>query len=105
MSKYTILAGAPEGYDALLIAEAVRKNGGTHLHIARDEPRAAALAEALGFFDPRLSVLMFPGWDCLPYDRVSPKPEIAAQRMTVLAALAGKSKGPRVIVTTVSAAL
>ena len=105
MSKYTILAGAPEGYDALLIAEAVRKNGGTHLHIARDEPRAAALAEALGFFDPGLSVLMFPGWDCLPYDRVSPKPEIAAQRMTVLAALAGKSKGPRVIVTTVSAAL
>ena len=105
MSKYTILAGAPEGYDALLIAEAVRKNGGTHLHIARDEPRAAALAEALGFFDPGLSVLVFPGWDCLPYDRVSPKPEIAAQRMTVLAALAGKSKGPRVIVTTVSAAL
>ncbi len=105
MSKYTILAGAPEGYDALLIAEAVRKNGGTHLHVARDEPRAAALAEALGFFDPTLSVLMFPGWDCLPYDRVSPKPEIAAQRMAVLAALTGRAKGPRVVVTTVSAAL
>jgi transcription-repair coupling factor (superfamily II helicase) len=105
MSKYTILAGAPEGYDALLIAEAVKKNGGIHLHIARDEPRAAALVEALAFFEPKLEVLTFPAWDCLPYDRVSPKPEIAAERMATLAALTGRRSGPRVVVTTVSAAL
>ena len=105
MSKFTILAGAPEGYDALLIAEAVKKSGGLHLHVARDEPRAAALVEALGFFAPELDVLTFPGWDCLPYDRVSPKPEIAAERMATLAALTGRKRGPRVVVTTVSAAL
>ena len=105
MSKYSILAGAPEGYDALLIAEAVKKSGGTHLHIARDEQRAAALVEALAFFEPKLEVLTFPAWDCLPYDRVSPKPEIAAERMTTLAALTGRKRGPRVVVTTVSAAL
>jgi len=105
MSKYSILAGAPEGYDALLIAEAVKKSGGTHLHIARDEQRAAALVEALAFFEPTLEVLTFPAWDCLPYDRVSPKPEIAAERMTTLAALTGRKRGPRVVVTTVSAAL
>jgi transcription-repair coupling factor (superfamily II helicase) len=105
MSKFTILAGAPEGYDALVIAEAVTKNAGLHLHIARDEPRAAALAEALNFFAPRVPVLMFPGWDCLPYDRVSPKAEVAAERMATLAALTARAKGPRVVIATVSAAL
>jgi transcription-repair coupling factor (superfamily II helicase) len=88
-----------------VIAEAVNKNGGLHLHIARDEPRAAALAEALRFFAPKLPIAMFPGWDCLPYDRVSPKAEVAAQRMATLAALTGKVKGPRVVIATVSAAL
>ncbi len=105
MSKFTILAGAPEGYDALVIAEAVTKSAGLHLHIARDEPRAAALAEALNFFAPKVPVLMFPGWDCLPYDRVSPKAEVAAERMATLAALTARAKGPRVVIATVSAAL
>src|SRR6185295_16711523 len=105
MSKFSTLAGAPEGFDALLIAEAVRKQGGVHLHVARDEGRAAALAEALRFFEPSLPVLMFPAWDCLPYDRVSPKPEVAAERMATLAALAKPARGPRVVITTVSAAL
>jgi transcription-repair coupling factor (superfamily II helicase) len=41
----------------------------------------------------------------LPYDRVSPKPEIAAERMATLAALTARKPGPRVVVTTVSAAL
>ncbi len=105
MSKFTILAGAPEGYDALVIAEAVSKNAGLHLHIARDELRAAALAEALQFFAPKVPLLIFPGWDCLPYDRVSPKAEVAAERMATLAALTGKVKGPCVVIATVSAAL
>jgi transcription-repair coupling factor (superfamily II helicase) len=105
MTKFTILAGAPEGYDALLITEAVKKSGGLHLHIARDEPRAAALAEALAFFEPSVGVLPFPAWDCLPYDRLSPKAEVAAERMATLAALTGRARGPRVVITTVSAAL
>lgn len=105
MSKYSILAGAPEGYDALLIAAAARKAGRLHLHIARDEVRMAALSEAVRFFDPSLPVLTFPGWDCLPYDRVSPKPEIVSERMATLAALAAGVKGPCVVVATVSAAL
>ena len=105
MSKYLILAGAPEGLDALLIAKAVRKSGGLHLHIARDELRLSAMLEALRFFDPALSVLSFPAWDCLPYDRVSPKPEVVAERMATLSALTGARAGPTVVVTTVSGAL
>jgi transcription-repair coupling factor (superfamily II helicase) len=43
------------------------------------------MARALAFFDPTMPVLRFPGWDCLPYDRVSPNPDISAARMATLA--------------------
>ena len=33
-------------------------------------------------------MLSFPAWDCLPYDRVSPKPDIESARLATLAALA-----------------
>ncbi len=101
------VAGAPEGFDALVIAKAVRARNGVHLHIARDDSRASQLAETLAFFDPQLPVLQFPAWDCLPYDRVSPKPEIAGERMAALATLAarGNMREPLVVITTVNAAL
>lgn len=105
MNRYSTLAGAPEGLDALVIAQRARKAGAIHLHIARDEPRLAALAEAIRFFDATLPVLTLPGWDCLPYDRVSPKPEIVAERMATLSALAGGVTGPVVVIATVSASL
>ena len=41
---------------------------------------------------------------CLPYDRISPNPEIAAARMATLAALADGFDRPAVVLTTVNAA-
>ena len=49
------------------------------VHVARDDARLAAMRAALRFFAPELPVLAFPAWDCLPYDRISPNPEIAAR--------------------------
>ncbi len=49
-------------------------------------------------------MLAFPAWDCLPYDRVSPNPEIAAARMATLAALARGFDRPAAVLTTVNAA-
>ncbi len=72
------VGGAPEGYDARLVADLVARANGPVIHVARDDARAAAMAEALAVFAPSLPVLQFPAWDCLPYDRVSPNPEIAA---------------------------
>ncbi len=43
---------------------------------------------ALAVMAPGVVVLDLPAWDCLPYDRVSPNPEILARRMSTLAALA-----------------
>ena len=74
------------------------------VHVARDDARLAAMRAALRFFAPELPVLAFPAWDCLPYDRISPNPEIAAARMATLAALAGGFDRPAAVLTTVNAA-
>ena len=99
-----ILGGAPEGFDARLLAHEVARAGAPVIHVARDDKRAEAMVQALSFFAPELSVLRLPAWDCLPFDRVSPAPEIASDRMATLAALAHGVPGPFVLLTTLSAA-
>ncbi|MEM9988971.1 MAG: DEAD/DEAH box helicase, partial [Pseudomonadota bacterium] len=96
--------GAPEGADALAVSQAVTARGGLVVHIARDEARAAAMRSAVSFFASNVPVLSFPAWDCLPYDRLSPSPEVVSARMAGLAALtAHDGKTPMVLVTTVNA--
>ena len=97
--------GVPEGFDALLLA---RRRGETEapiLHVCRDDARMARMADALGFFAPDVEVLRFPAWDCLPYDRVSPNPEIVSERVTVLTRLLepATAAGGRIVLTTVNA--
>lgn len=97
------VGGAPEGFDARLVADLVGRAKGPVIHVARDDARAAAMAEALAVFAPALPVLHFPAWDCLPHDRVSPNPEISAARMATLAALAHGFDRPGVVLTTLNA--
>ena len=97
------VSGAPEGFDARLILKEVAQQGSV-VHIARDDKRMAAMQAALRFFAPDMPVLIFPGWDCLPYDRMSPNPDISAQRMATLAALVHKMPGQFVVLTTLNAA-
>jgi transcription-repair coupling factor (superfamily II helicase) len=101
------LSGAPDGYDAYLAAEAATRRKGLVLFVAADDARAQSAQDAMTFFAPNLSVLGFPAWDCLPYDRVSPKPDIESERMATLAALARRDKdsAPAIVVTTIAALL
>jgi len=99
-----IMGGAPEGFDAKLILAEVEKAAGPVIHVARDDKRMAALQEALAFFAPDMPVVSFPAWDCLPYDRVSPNPDISAARVSTLAALVHAIPQRFVLLTTLSAA-
>jgi len=87
MPGSVLIAAAPEGQDALILADLL-KAGRDVIHIARDEARMVGLRECLSVFAPDLDVLCFPAWDCLPYDRVSPRSDVLAQRMDVLTDLA-----------------
>ncbi|ADO42217.1 transcription-repair coupling factor [Ketogulonicigenium vulgare] len=98
------VSGAPEGFDARLILQEIAKSGGPLVHVARDDRRLAAMQAALAFFDPAMPVFVFPAWDCLPYDRISPNPEISAARMATLAALTHGMPQRYVLLTTLNAA-
>ncbi|WP_170580618.1 transcription-repair coupling factor [Ruegeria arenilitoris] len=102
--NHVIVGGAPEGYDAQLVLNEVARSGGPVLHVARDDKRAEAMRAALRFFAPDMPVILFPGWDCLPYDRVSPNPDIAAARVATLAALVHQMPERFVLLTTLNAA-
>ena len=99
-----VVAGAPEGADALLLG-AWAAEGRALLHVARDDARLYRLVDHLRFFHPGVETLAFPAWDTLPYDRVSPNIEIMADRASVLAKLAAGEGAALVVVTTVSAIL
>jgi transcription-repair coupling factor (superfamily II helicase) len=108
------LASVPDGFDALAVADLARGlSGGAGgpavlVHVARDGQRQQALQNALQFIAPEIAVLVFPAWDCQPYDRVSPHAGITAQRMTTLARLArsrSSEERPRILSTTISAAV
>ncbi|NRB35292.1 MAG: transcription-repair coupling factor [Rhodobacteraceae bacterium] len=103
-SQHLVLGGAPEGFDARLILSEIAKSKAPVLHVARDDKRMAAMLSALRFFAPDMPVLTFPGWDCLPYDRVSPNADIAATRMATLAALVHQMPEQFVLLTTLNAA-
>ncbi|MBT8458832.1 MAG: transcription-repair coupling factor, partial [Boseongicola sp.] len=99
------VSGAPEGFDAsLILSEFEKAAGGVVCHVARDDKRLAAMRGALAFFAPEMPVITFPGWDCLPYDRVSPNADISATRMATLAALVHDMPKRFVLLTTLNAA-
>ncbi|MBS0571894.1 MAG: transcription-repair coupling factor [Proteobacteria bacterium] len=97
------LSGAPEGFDARALARELER-GAPVVHIARDDKRMEAMRAALAFLAPGAVVLTFPAWDCLPYDRVSPNPDLSAARMATLAALAQGVPGPFILLTTLNGA-
>ncbi len=106
----TVLYGAPEGQDARILAERARSlvaEDGVAVHVALDDLRMAELAELLSFFAPDVKVIELPAWDCLPYDRVSPRGEVVAKRVAALAGLLAwkeeKRRYPRILLTTVNA--
>ncbi|MCR9107891.1 transcription-repair coupling factor [Marivita sp. XM-24bin2] len=102
-SQHITMGGAPEGFDARLVLAEAEKHGGAVCHIARDDRRLAQMRDALRIFAPSIPVFVFPGWDCLPYDRVSPNPDISATRMATLAALTHAMPSQYVLLTTMSA--
>ncbi|MFN0263765.1 transcription-repair coupling factor [Tepidamorphus sp. 3E244] len=108
----TVVAGVPEGYDAFIVADVARQfaeagqgSAVDAIFVARDVPRMSAYAEAAAFFTPDVEILTLPGWDCLPFDRVSPTPGVLSQRLATMARLVVPRAGKRpvVLATTVGA--
>ena len=105
MSKSThiTVSGAPEGFDVGVVLDELATHGKA-IHIARDDKRMAAMATALALYAADIPVIRLPGWDCLPYDRVSPNPDVSAVRMATLALLTHGGPDRFILLTTLNAA-
>jgi transcription-repair coupling factor (superfamily II helicase) len=101
-ASHILKGGTPEGFDACVVLDEAAK--APVLHIVRDDKRLQRTVEALRFFAPDLPVFVFPAWDCLPYDRVSPNADISAMRMATLAALVHEMPKRYIVLTTIGAA-
>ena len=93
---------APFIADVRLMAEAAQRRAGASVYIAKDDRHALMALAAGRFFAPQLDIVYLPAWDCLPYDRVSPSPAIAAMRCASLARIASRSDRSMLVVTTAS---
>ncbi|HEX2725720.1 MAG TPA: DEAD/DEAH box helicase, partial [Beijerinckiaceae bacterium] len=80
------------------LAEAAGRAG--VLHVAGSGRRAGALGRVLREFAPDITVIVFPPWDCLPYDRAPPSRDVMGRRVVALHALVAKCRGPRVVIAT-----
>ena len=103
LSAPTNIGGAPFGVDLKALQDALREKGsGTGLYVARDDKTAATALKLAEFLAPDMDRVLLPGWDILPYDRVSPSAAVASQRCAALSRIAQQAPSgkPLLVVTT-----
>lgn len=97
-----------QGLDAPFIAASVNSasnRGLARLIIAPTSRRAEAVAGALTSLIPDARVMLFPAWETLPHERLSPSPQTVGQRLAVLRAVSEHNgTTPLLVVTSVRAA-
>jgi transcription-repair coupling factor (superfamily II helicase) len=80
--------GRPAGSaDSLLLARLAdreRQQGRLTVVVCADALDVYRLSEELPYFDPALAVRTFPDWETLPYDILSPHPDLVSERIETL---------------------
>jgi transcription-repair coupling factor (superfamily II helicase) len=98
-----MLSGLPQGMLAAVLPDIVSAADTRGVvHVCVDDQQLAQLEEQVRFHAPALSIIRFPAWDCLPYDRVSPSSDTVAQRLSALAQFLAEPALPRLVLTTVN---
>ncbi|MFZ8864870.1 MAG: transcription-repair coupling factor [Rickettsiales bacterium] len=84
------------------IAKTTKKN---LIFVANNDIEAQRIYNILNTKNFAVTPLLFPAWDCLPYDRVSPNIQITNARLASLEQLANSNTNQYVVITTVNAIL
>jgi transcription-repair coupling factor (superfamily II helicase) len=98
-------AASPASLVAAHVLRAFDTIGGDLVHVARSDRMAEQVAEAIRALAPDTPLLFFPAWDCLPYDRVTPSPDVMGRRMDGIRAWCEDGRGPLLMVTSLEAML
>lgn len=100
-----IFASIPKNYIPFLMRELSKDSSRHKIIVAENEADISLIADIMKVINPQLTTLVFPGWDCLPYDRVPPHTDILAQRINCLSYCADYPHAPLIVITTVNAFL
>jgi len=114
-AKFSLPAATPHlaidhvvsGFLPFMLAKIVGEVKNPVMFVARDGQSLDEIEQSLHFIKADLPVLQFPGWDCLPYDRVSPSQNVMAKRIAALSQMATLRQNPKpaLILTTVNACM
>lgn len=101
------LCGIPNGYQGIVLKRLLQ-NSSVHCHVVANDRQLSFLQETIALMNPDIRILVFPNWDTVPYDRVSPKSEIIGERINTLITLKEIKqnqtlKQPVLVLTTVAA--
>lgn len=91
-SQWGQLYGSSYG---LVLSATASQHSGPVLVITADMAAAQRLEYSLRFYmsEDEISILKFPDWETLPYDRFSPHQDIISERLTTLSRLPSLTKG------------
>ena len=98
------LSNLSPSYRPFVVKNLFEQHKKTIVFVADCEEDAITVYQQLLFLCPQIPCLFFPGWDCLPYDRVSPSNECMTQRLSVLWQLTQQTK-PFIFITSIQALL
>ncbi len=73
------------GCSSSLATARLAKEHGLIVYVCSEAQHTSYVEKEIGFFaGDELPIYSFPDWECLPYDRVSPHPDIISQRLLAL---------------------
>lgn len=79
----------------------VQKENSNILLVLNDEKSINIISEQLSFFCPNREIIVFPSWDCAPYDLISPNSANLVARVKCLINLVDAKKNNLIILTNV----
>jgi len=94
----------PQSADGFVISQHLASNAPI-LFVCLNDASLKNIQKQLEFFAPNHQIITIPAWDCLPYDRTSPKPTIIAQRVAGFTELAQGNNNNQIILTTINSLL
>lgn len=102
MSEKQIYGNITLSYQPFFIQKLWLESQKNLLIVVANENHVLELYDQLQCIDPSIEVLAFQGWDCLPYDRVSPSQSVVTKRLEVLTALLHHSQKRYCVIVSVS---
>ena len=79
MSEKQIYGNINFSYQPFFYSKIVVGKSKNLLIVVANENHVLELYDQLQCIDPSIEVLAFQGWDCLPYDRVSPSQSVVTK--------------------------